>query len=268
MFNFEHTKLTQTQFENFKFDVGKIKVKLNVFLKASAIFKKQRATRIYVQLQDRVQRLIDILTHFDIIAPVNTDSLTTGNTFINPVMILKKAESLKTVLDALQLNTMIGKTNCSWPVESIQVMLTRIKGPIFSIADMNSAYNQMPLNKPSQRLTNVVIAGQQYCFKRLFYGISIGPAAFSSFMSSIFKPLIRKNKIITYLDDVFIHDTTTDTMLQTLTQYHTILENENLKAATDKSFFFLASVNFSLKSKIDGFLKLQPPKKKEIQNYI
>ena len=77
-------------------------------------------------------------------------------------------------------------------------------------------------NKPTQRLTNFVIAGQQYCFKRLFYGISVGPAAFSSFMSSICKPLIRKNKIITYLDDFFIQDTTTNTMLQTLTQYLTL----------------------------------------------
>ena len=62
-------------------------------------------------------------------------------------------------------------------------------------------------------------------------------------------------------------------MLPTLTQYHTILANENLKAAPDKSFFFLGSVKFfghqiqsnqihALKSKIDRFLKLQPPKKK------
>ena len=100
---------------------------------------------------------------------------------------------------------------------------------------MNIAYNQIPLDKPSQRLTNFLTAGQQYCFKRLFYGISVGPAAFSSFISSIFKLLIRKNKIFTYPDDVFIQHTTTDTMLQTLTQYHTNLQNENLKAAPDKS---------------------------------
>ena len=92
---------------------------------------------------------------------------------------------------------MIDDTNCSWPIEPFQVILTRIKGPIFSIADMNSANNQMPLDKPSQRLTSFVIAGPQYCFKRLFHGISIGPAAISSFMSSIFKPIVRKNKIIT-----------------------------------------------------------------------
>ena len=133
---------------------------------------------------------------------------------------------------------MIDETKCCWPIEPIQVILTRIKGQIFSIADMKTAYNQNPLDKPSQRLTNFVIAGQQYCFKRLFYAISVVPAAFSSFMSSIFTPLIRKNKIITYMKDIFIQDTTTDTMLLTLTQYHTILENENLKATPDRSFFF------------------------------
>ena len=70
------------------------------------------------------------------------------------------------------------------------------------------------------------------------------PAAFSFFMSSIFKPLIRKNKIITYLDDVFIQDNTTDKTLQTFYQYNKILKNENTKATPDKSFFFLDSVKF------------------------
>ena len=69
-------------------------------------------------------------------------------------------------------------------------------------------------------------------------------------------------------------------MLQTLSRYHTILENENLKAAPEKSFFFLDSVKIlghqiqnnhihPLKSKTGGVLKLQPPKsKKEIQIYV
>ena len=143
---------------------------------------------------------------------------------------------------------------------------------------MNSAYNQMPLNKQWQRLTNFVIAGLQYCFKPLFLCISVGAAAFSFFMSNSFKPLIRKNKIIRYLDDVFIQDTTTDTMLHTLEQDHNNLKKENLKGTPDKFFFILESVKFlghqiqnnhihPLKCKIDGFLKLQPPKnKKEIQN--
>ena len=215
-------------------------MELNLPLKATAVFKKQRATRIPLQFQDRVQHLLNILSHFDIIAPVNTDSFTTGNTFINPVIILKKGKSLIIVLDARQLNTLIDETKCSRPIESIQIIITRIKEPTFFIADINSTCNQMPLDTPSQRLTNFVTAGQHYyyCFRRLIYGISICSAAFSSFlMSSIFKPLIRKNKIITYLDDVFIQDNTTDTTLKTLDHYHEILKIENFKTTTEKSFF-------------------------------
>ena len=52
---------------------------------------------------------------------------------------------------------------------------------------MNSADNQMPLDKLSQLLTMFGIAGQHYCLKQLFYYISIGPVTLSSLMSTLFK---------------------------------------------------------------------------------
>ena len=63
---------------------------------------------------------------------------------------------------------------------------------------MNSAYNQMPLDGQSRRLTQFVIGNQQYEFNRLFIGISIGPAAFSAFMSKTFRPVIPSKIAITY----------------------------------------------------------------------
>ena len=56
---------------------------------------------------------------------------------------------------------MIDETKCSWPIEPIKIILTCMQGSIFSIADMNSPYNQMTLNKTSERLTIFVVAGQQ-----------------------------------------------------------------------------------------------------------
>ena len=103
---------------------------------------------------------------------------------------------------------------------------------------MNSAYNQIPLDEQSRRLTQFVIGNQQYELNRLFSGISIGPAAFSAFMSKIFRPLILKKHAITYLDDVFMQSQTKDEMFTILEQYHQILKNENMKAAPDKSHFF------------------------------
>ena len=91
---------------------------------------------------ERVQHIVDILTHFNISAHVNTDSLGKGNTFINPVIVLKNKQSLKIVLDARKLNTMIDRTERSWPMEPIQIKFTQIKGAVFSLEDMNNDFRQ------------------------------------------------------------------------------------------------------------------------------
>ena len=58
-------------------------------------------------------------------------------------------------------------------------------------------------------------------------------------MSSLLKPQIIQNKIITYFDDDVTQDTTTDTMLPTLDKYQKILKTENLQSVSDESFFLL-----------------------------
>ena len=138
--------------------------------------------------------------------------------------------------------------------------------------------NEIPL--PYYLQQHEITRNQQYEFNRLFYGISIGPAAFSAFMSKIFRPLILKKNAITYLDDVFMQSQTKDEMFNVLEKYHQILQNENLKAAPDKSHFFLTRVKFlghnierktitPLKSRIDAIQKLQPPtNKKKIQEFL
>ena len=142
---------------------------------------------------------------------------------------------------------------------------------------MNRAYNQMPLDEQSRRLTQFVIGNHQYEFDRLFYGISIGPAAF---MSKIFRPPILKKHAITYLDDVFMQSQTKEEMFMILEQYHQLLKNQYMKAAPDKSHFFLTRVKFlghiiesntitPLKSRIHAIQKLQPPtNKKKIQEIL
>ena len=294
MFNFQHSQITQDEFDKLakqlikyssiyatsKFDVGKISSSLHLPLKPDAVFKKQRASKVPIHLHDKVNRLLDILEQYNIISPVNKEEQPKGNTFINPVIILAKGESLKIVLDARYLNSLIDESKCNWPIEPIQVILTKINGKYFTTADTNSAYNQMPLDEQSRRLTQFVIGNQQYEFNRLFYGISIGPAAFSAFMSKIFRPLILRKNAITYLNDVFMQSQTKEEMFNVLEHYHKILQNENLKAAPDKSHFFLTRVKFlghkierktitPLKSRIDAIQKLQPPtNKKKIQEFL
>ena len=130
---------------------------------------------------------------------------------------------------------MIDKSKCNWPIEPVDVAVTRINGTIFRTADSNGAYNQIPLDKQSLRYTHFTIRNEQYCFKRLFYGISIGPAAFASILTHFLYPLIRKGTEITYVDDIFIQTNSYPQMYETSIENHKIFLKENLKAAPDKT---------------------------------
>ena len=66
------------------------------------------------------------------------------------------------------------------------------------------------------RYTHFTIGNEQYCFKRLFYGASIGPAAFALMLTHFLHPLIRKGTVITYVDDIFNQTTTFEQMYETL----------------------------------------------------
>ena len=126
-------------------------------MKPDAVFKKQRASKVPIHLHDKVNRLLDILEQYEIVSSVSKEEQPKGNTFINPVISLAEEESLKIVVDARYLNSLIDESKCSWPVEPIQVIPTKINGKYFTTADMNSAYNQMPLDEKSLRLTQFVI---------------------------------------------------------------------------------------------------------------
>ena len=294
MLYFQHSQITQNEFEKLadlllryptvyaksKLDVGKINSPLHLPLKPDAVFKKQRASKVPIHLYDKVNRLLHILEQYETISPVNKEEQPKANNFINPVFILAKRESLKIVLEARYLNSLINESKCNRPIEPIQVILTKTNGKYFTIADMNTASNQMALDDQSRRLTQFVIGNHQYEFISLFYGISIGPAAFSAFMSQIFRLLVLIKNAITYLDNFFMQSQTKDEIFIVLEKNHQILQNENMKAAPDKSHDFLTRVKFlghiiekdtitPLKSRIDAIQKLQPPtNKKKIQGFL
>ena len=135
--NFQHSQLTQNEFEKkadlllkqpkvyatSTLDVGKINSPLLLNLKP---FKKQRAIKVPIHLHDKVKRLLDILEQYEIISPANKEEHSKGNTFVNPVIILARGESLKTVLDARYLNSLTDESKSNWPIEPIQIILTKI----------------------------------------------------------------------------------------------------------------------------------------------
>ena len=87
MFNFQHSQITQKEFEQLadlllkypkvyatsKIFVGKVNLPLLLPLKSDAIFKKQRASKVPIHLQDKDNRLLDILEQYEKFSPVNKE---------------------------------------------------------------------------------------------------------------------------------------------------------------------------------------------------
>ena len=226
-----------------KYDIGKIAHEFKITLQKDAQFRKQRPSKIPFHYRDRLEKLLVELQEAEIIKEMG-DEEEMGSSFINPIIILPKGDSLKIVIDARFLNSITDLTTYYWPLEPLNVLLTKISGKIFTTSDLSYAYSQVPLSKETQKLTSFVIGNKQYTFTRGFYGLAGLPNFFSRIMSIHFAPMIRKKTAITYLDDCFLQAKTKQQMFQVIKEYHSLLRKSGLKAAPDKTFMFLKKVKF------------------------
>ena len=127
-----------------------------------------------------------------------------GSLFTNPIIILPKGDTVKLVIDARYLNSITDLSNYSWPLEQVQMLLTRHDGVYYTTSDLASAYNQVPLSEDTKKLTRFDVGGKQYMFERGFYGPCGLPHFFSRNMTIRFAEMIAKKQAITYIDDVIL----------------------------------------------------------------
>ena len=167
-----------------------------------------------------------------------------GSLFTNPIIILPKGDTVKLVIDARYLNSITDLTNYSWPLEPVQMLLTRLDGVYYTTSDLASAYNQVPLTEDTKKLTSFIVGGKQYMFERGFYGLCGLPNFFSRIMTIHFAEMIAKKQVITYIDDVILQAKTKQEMWNNLDSYFKCLRSSGLKAAPNKTKLFLRKVQF------------------------
>ena len=160
----------QDVYSRHKYDVGKVQQKPHVKLKENSELKKQRASRVPLHYQSRLEALLEELQRADIIREMG-DDIEMGSMFFNPIIILSKADTIKFVIDARYLNSITDLSSYSWPLEPLNTMLTKIYGKYFTTSDLLSAYNQVPFTNETQRLASFVIGPKKFTFKLGFYGL-------------------------------------------------------------------------------------------------
>ena len=121
---------------------------------------------------------------------------------------------------------------------------TRANSKVSSVSDFSSAYDQVPLNPETQKLTSFIIGGKQYIYTRGLYGLCGLSHFFSWLMTTHFDPLIKKKQAITYVNDTVLQSQNENEMFTVINEYHTLLRKADLKAAPDKTFFFSRKLKF------------------------
>ena len=224
-----------------KFDIGQTKQKFQVTMKPKSELKKLRPSKCLLNLKDKLEKLLGQLRDSGIIREMGDDDKL-GSLFVNPIILLPKADYVKLVIDARYLNSITDLTNYSWQLEPVQMIMTRINCKYFTARDLSCAYHQVPLSPETQKLTRFVIGGKQYTYQVGFYGLCGLLQWFSRMMAINFEPLIKKKKAITYLDDSLLQPHTQAEMFTTIHEYHPLLRKGGLKAAPDKTHLSLRKV--------------------------
>ena len=230
-----------------KNDVGRIATPFRIRLKPNAKLQTQRPTKVPIHYREKLKTLLDELEKHNIIRQIgstHSDKSIYGTTFLKPLIIIPKGDTIKVVLDARHLNSNTDQSFESWPIEPLAPQLARANKKFKSAIDLMYAYAHAPLDEETITLTSFSSGDKLYAFTRGFYGLKGLPNFFTKQMYSFFQKLIDQGFALVYIDDILLLAHTKPHMLTLIEQLHQICQTNNLKIAPEKSFYILLTVKF------------------------
>ena len=109
-------------------------------MKTDAELRNQRPLNVPLHYSNRREIILVELQLAAIIREVESDE-EMGSFFTNPIIILPKEDTVKLVIDARYLNSFTDLSNYSWPLELVQMLLTRHDGVYYTTIELGSDYN-------------------------------------------------------------------------------------------------------------------------------
>ena len=111
-----------------KNDVGRISTPFRIRLKPNAQLMTQRPSKVPIHYRDKLNALLKELEKYNIIKQIGSspqDKRVYGTTYLNPLIIIPKGDSIKCVSDARYLNSNTEQSDESWPIEPLAPQLAR-----------------------------------------------------------------------------------------------------------------------------------------------
>ena len=135
-------------------DVGRIANPLRLRLKPIAKFLTQRPSKVPIHYREKLNNSLKEIEKHNIIKQIGSspeDKPIDGTTYLNPIIIILKGDSIKCVLDARHLNSNTEQSDESWPIEPLAPQSARANEKYASAIDLMYAYAHTPLDEETMK---------------------------------------------------------------------------------------------------------------------
>lgn len=170
---------------------------------------------------------MDDLIKREIIRPSNSP-------YASPIVLVrKKTGEIRLCIDFRELDKIIVQDN--FPIQLIDDNLDRLRGKnYFSTFDLRDGFYHIKMAESSIKYTSFVTPLGQYEFLRMPFDLTNAPRVFQRFVNKAFSNLMRKNKVLLYLDDVLVATETVEEHLEILREVFAVARQHGLEFRLDK----------------------------------
>lgn len=159
------------------------------------------------------------------------------------VPVKRKNGQIRLCVDLRPLNSRIEKQKYPFPlIEDCLLQLGNKK--IFTLLDLKDSFHQIRVHEDSTKYFSFATPDGQYEYRYLPFGYSEAPAEFQKRLRQILNPLIRREEIVIYMDDILISTETVEQNLEILEEVLIVLKQYKFKLNYSKRYFLKRTVKF------------------------
>ena len=186
----------------------------------------QRARRLSAAEKGEANTIIKGWLEEGIIRPSESE-------YASPIVLAKKKNgSTRLCVDYRLLNKKIVRDR--YPLPLVEDQLDSLQGSrVFSTLDLANGFLHVYIEEGSRKYTSFVVPDGQYEFLKVPFGLCNSPSVFQRYVNAIFRDLIARKIVLTYMDDLIVHSLDNETGI------------ENLRIVLDKVSRFGLKINWS-----------------------
>ncbi|GIX76875.1 retrovirus-related Pol polyprotein from transposon 297 [Caerostris darwini] len=124
--------------------------------------------------------------------------------YASPIVLVKKKDNTtRLCVDYRKVNRKLVKDR--FPLPLIDDVLDKLQdAKVYTTLHLKNGFFHVAVDEESRKFTSFVVPDGQYEFNKVPFGLSTSPSVFQRYVYSIFKHLMNKGIVITYMDDLII----------------------------------------------------------------